>query len=282
MDIRPDQVVAKLGDIQFGGVDEFGCDWALETFDGWGSPASSLQLTQKPRSAGAWGGTAFSAARTMALSGRIYAPDAASLSLALDRLSAQVAFGPVNLTVSEAGRQRWCMVRRSGEVLTNWLMPTVASWSIQVVATDPRKFGDTLMGSTGLPSTTGGLTVPFTVPFDIPAVTVSGQVSLVNAGNTQGPVTLRVDGPCTGPIISHVSSGAQLVFSSSLVLGAGEWLDIDLEAHAVLANGQASRSGWVTSRGWFGFDPGNNTFSFAASAPDPAALLTVSAVSAWQ
>ena len=124
----------------------------------------------------------------------------------------------------------------------------------------------------------GGLTIPFTID----AVTVTGQVSLTNPGNETGPVNLRISGPCRGPVVTHVSTGAQLVFSSSLVLGAGEWLEVDMEARSVLANGQATRAPWITSRGWSGFTPGLNTWTFTADAFDPAARLTVVATPAWK
>jgi len=122
----------------------------------------------------------------------------------------------------------------------------------------------------------------FTIPFTIDAVTVTGQVSLVNPGNETGPVRLRIDGPCRGPVVTHVSSGAQLVFSSSLVLGVGEWIDVDMEARTVLANGQATRAPWITSRGWSGFTPGENTWAFTAAAFDADARLTVVATPSWK
>jgi hypothetical protein len=120
------------------------------------------------------------------------------------------------------------------------------------------------------------------IPFTIDAVTVTGQVSLINPGNETGPVRLRIDGPCRGPVVTHVATGAQLIFSSSLVLGYGEWIDVDMEARTVLANGQATRAPWITSRGWSGFTPGENTWSFTAAAFDAAALLTVVATPAWK
>jgi len=50
-------------------------------------------------------------------------------------------------------------VRREDAVLFKELTPTTASWSIQLLATDPRKFGVSLSESTGLPSSSGGLTL---------------------------------------------------------------------------------------------------------------------------
>lgn len=55
-----------------------------------------------------------------------------------------------------------------------------------------------------------------------------------------------------------------------------------MENRTVLANGQASRSQYITSRGWFGFDPGANVITFAASGPAPSALLTATLTPAFQ
>jgi hypothetical protein len=218
----------------------------------------------------------------MSMVGRAYAPTPELARDALDRLNAAVSINDTTLTVYEPGLTRYATVYRSDDVIPKWMMPTILSWGFGVQSDDWRKFGDDLTASTLLPSSTGGLTVPFTIPFTINASQVTGQVSLTNPGNETGPVRLRVDGPCTGPVITHVGSGRALVFSSTLVLGVGEWIDIDMEAQTVLANGQSSRAGYIASRGWFGFEPGPNTFSFTAQGYDPASKLTVVGTPAWQ
>ena len=343
MELQPDQVYAQLGELVFGAVDFYGVDWALRTLDGWaGASATTRRSAQRPRQGGSWVGRGYPTGRSIALGGMIYAPTAADLSLAIDRLNTAAEIDSALLTVIEAGRARWCRVGRSDDVITKWVSPTEASWSVQVEAADWRKFGADVMDATALPSTFGGLLIgggsdgstatsftpeqfssmanqqgyttntsgtsgsmelynadgtrsdaialavvadtvdAFTIPFSIEAVTVTGQVSLVNPGNETGPVRLRIDGPCRGPVVTHVSSGAQLVFSSSLVLGAGEWIDVDMEARTVLANGQASRAPWITSRGWAGFTPGENTWAFTAAAFDADARLTVVATPSWK
>jgi len=343
MELQPDQVYAQLGPIVFGAVDEFGVDWSLQALDGWGATASTRRLEQKPRQAGSWASRGFAVGRSVALSGKIFAPTAPALSDAIDRLNAAADINSVRLTVVEAGRARWVDVGRSDDVLTKWLTATEATWSVQVESTESRKFAADLSGSSALPSTFGGLIIPgggeggsaassfteaqfsfmanrqgfaahpngatgnmelytadgersnaatlavlddivggLTIPFTIDAVTVTGQVSITNPGNETGPVRLRIDGPCRGPVVTHVSTGAQLIFSSSLVLGAGEWLEVDMEARSVLANGQATRAPWITSRGWSGFTPGPNTWTFTADSFDPEALLTVVATPAWK
>jgi hypothetical protein len=265
-------------------VDANGVKWLVLSFDGWGSPHPSIQVVQKPRQAGGWAGLSYATPRYVSVSVRVVAPTPAALTTALDALYAAVDLADTTFTVAEAGVTRSLTVRRSDQVLPHRLNNQIADVTFQMVAIDPRKLGSTLTGSTNLPATSGGLTVPFTIPFTISSTVVAGQVSFTNPGNETGPVVLRIDGPCTGPVITHTSSSTTnaLVFSSSLTLGTGEFLLINMDKRTALGNGQASRSGYITSRGWSGFDPGVNTWSFTASGYNVASLLTVTATPAWK
>jgi uncharacterized membrane protein len=81
--------------------------------------------------------------------------------------------------------------------------------------------------------------------------------------------------------VIHLGKRPQLVFSSSLALGAGEFVTVDMGAREVLAQGQSARNGWVTSRGWFDLDPGVNEVAFTAESYSPDARLTLTTMSAW-
>lgn len=278
-----------LSTVNMGGLDLFAedsvnaTDIILSDMEGWeGKPKPSIEVTRKPRQPGGWAGESFSGARHVAMSGWLRTDDPSALQGATDALNAAFDLSETLMRVTEYGVTRWVMARNEDEVIVKRVSSVAAKWSAQVVVLDPRKFGAELTAFTGLPSSAGGLTVPFTVPFSVDAVTVSGQVNLTNPGNAAGPVRLRIDGPVTGPVVTHVGSGASLMFASSLVLGAGEYLDIDMEARTVLANGQSSRSGWVTARGWSQFEVGKNTWSFTAAAFDPGSRLTVMATPSYQ
>ena len=273
-----------VGPIVLNSIDVDGVKWTVDSdgFDGWGVPSSSLAVVPKATQPGGWAGASFTGSRPMALRGLITAPTPALLTRALDALFAAVSNEETLFQVAEAGATRWCIVRRSDDVIPKRLTNQVAMYAFRVTALDHRKFSVPLTASTRLPVSSGGLTVPFTAPFAVAATLVSGQVNLTNPGNETGPVILRVDGPCHGPSITHVASGISLTFSASLVLGEGEWLTIDPEARTVMANDQSSRSGYITSRGWFGFVPGDNTFAFTASSFDAGALLTVTATPAFK
>lgn len=271
-----------IGQIRTNSTDVAGVRWLQGKIEGLGAPQGTLAPEQKPRQRGAWAGDSFAKGSSIVVNGTMVAPDAATAWAALDVLNESCPLYDSVLTYVTPLGSRWLTVRRDGEVLPAWVNDRVFTWSVQFFAEDPRKFGDELSASTFLPASVGGLTVPFTVPFTINAMSVSGQVSLTNPGNETGPVWLRIDGPSTGPVVTHVSSGLALTFSSSLVLQAGEWLDVDMEKHTVLANGQASRSRYVTSRGWSGFEPGDNVWQFTAASFDAASKLTVRAVPSWE
>lgn len=276
--------MVTLGDLNLFGDDEFGVSWFVPRggLDWSGAPATTLELMQRPRGHGAWSGASYRQARSYSLTAVLQAPNRALAEAAVDRALGAAPLDGALLTVAESSVTRSTMVRRDDEILVTWLNDTSAQISLGLVAADPRKFGATLTGSTGLPSSTGGLTFPHTFPHTFDAVTVTGQVSLFNPGNVAGPVRLRIDGPVTAPVVTHVSSGRSLVFSSSLVLGAGQWVDVDMDRREVLENGQSSRNGWVTGRGWSAFEPGDNTWAFTAGTYDAGSLLTVYATPAWE
>jgi hypothetical protein len=261
--------------------DDLGVSWrTFSPLSGWGgSPGSSIQLNQKPRSPGAWVSSRQLTPRTLPLNGLAECPDVDTLRICQDRLNAAATLDSTRLVVTEGAATRWCNVYRQDEVLAEAVTDTLLQWSIQMVAADPRKFSDELTAATGLPSTSGGLTIPYTVPYSIASTVVAGYCALTNPGNTTGPVRLRIDGPVVGPVVTHVATGLQVVFSSSLTIPSGQYLTVDMENQATLANGQASRNGYVVNRGWFGFDPGPNVFSF--SAVSGTGQLTVSATPAW-
>ena len=266
--------------VTLGTTDASGTKWRIgqDGFTGWGSPDSSIEIIPKPRQAGAWAGDAFDRERIMLISGTITALTPTLLNTAIDLLKATVSTAPFVMTVTESGRARFVYARRQMATRTPKVTNRHAQFFVQLVAPDPRQFSAAVSGSTTEFATSGGLTVPFTAPFTIASTIAAGLVTLTNSGNEVGPVTARIDGPCRGPIITHVGSGAPQVFSlTGLNLVAGESLAIDMEKKTVLANGTASRSGSVTSRVWSGFDPGINTWAFTAVTPDASALLTITA-----
>jgi len=219
----------------------------------------------------------------MTVEGLILAPAAGMLSAASDLLSLAVSLGQFQMIVSEQGRVRNVMAQRQDDVQFTYLSDVVARYSIQIVAKDPRKFGDLVTASTRLPFSEGGLIRPSTWPRTWTGVSGTGRVTINNPGNTQAPVWLRIDGPLPagGWTVTHQGKGQSLTFATALALGAGEFVTVDMDRREVLAQGQAPRSGYVTSRGWFSLDPGDNTIAFSANNYSSTASLTVTTKPAW-
>lgn len=260
-----------------------GVEIVTEDVGGWGSPAATGESTQKPRGHGGWSGESFLRPRSITLTGYIYADDPSVLSTGVDTLIAACSLGLTTLAVSENGRTRTCQVRRQDEPLFNWVSANHAEWSLQLIADDPRKYGSTVGVSTPLASTTGGFTLPFTLPLAITATTATGLLSITNTGNIKSPITLRIDGPVQGPAVTHIFGSEVTVWASSATVVAGNWLTVvmDDDKRYVLENDQASRNDTVTQRGWFFLEPGVNQFVFTANAYNSSALLTVTTDSAW-
>jgi hypothetical protein len=278
--------MVALGDLVLNNLEADGTAWAIGEFEGWeGSPASTVELTKRARGHGSTSSEGFLAHRTMTISGTVKTAYG-ELSYAEDRLNAACSLAPFQLAVVEAGRIRHAIAKRQDEVSFRSRpgSKTTADFSIQFVAKDPLKYGDLVTQSTPLPFTDEGDTqYPITYPVTYSGTSGTGVVRISNPGNTQAPVWLRVDGPIPlgGWTVTHVGKQQTLTFASALALGAGEFVTVDMERREVLAQGQAPRAGYVTSRGWFSLDPGDNDIAFSAQNYSPTALLTVTTKPAW-
>lgn len=272
-----------IGDLLLNAVDDNGTRWVVQKFEGWGSPASTAQFTQRARGNGSTSSEAFCQDRVMVLEGLILTESPELLSAAVDLLNASVTLEQFTMIVSETGYVRHVIAQRQGEVIITRFNNRQARFSIQVVATDPRKFGGLISVSTPLPSSTGGATYPITYPRIYTGVSETGRVTINNIGNTQAPVWLRVDGPIPagGWTATHVGKKQALTFATSLALTSGEFVTVDMDRREVLAQGQAARAGYVTSRGWFSLDPGVNEIAFSAANYSATAQLTVTTKPAW-
>lgn len=275
--------LVTIGGLQFNTRQDDGTLLLLDTFDGWDdSAASTIALTQKPRDHGAWVSEAYLEDLPISITGRVQAPTSALARQWVDQIKAAISLTGFTVSVGEddgSVRSRLCY--RQDAVKSPRDTSSDRPWSAGIVASDPRAYGTQITASTRLPTTIGGFSWPYSYPYSYTGTVITGTIGFTNAGNVPSPVLLRVDGPCTGPIITHISSGAQLVFSTSYTIAAGNWLEIDMQEKTVLENGQESRNGYIDSRGWFQLDPGENTIGFNAAVYDPASLLTAYLTPAW-
>lgn len=276
--------LVAVGDLVMNTIDSYGVQWVLSDLEGWGSPGSTAQATQRAAGNGATMSAAYLKPRVLVGKGSILTTDPYQLTAAIDRLIDAVDLAPFPLIVAEPGvAPRTVMVQRQDDVLPKKLNAYEAEFSFQVIAKDPRKFGDLITASTRLPFSSGGLIRPSTWPRTWTGVSGTGKVTVNNPGNTQAPAWLRIDGPLPagGWTVTHQGKQASLTFATALALGSGEFVTVDMDRREVLAQGQAPRSGYVTSRGWFSLDPGDNVIAFSAQNYSSTASLTVTTKPAW-
>jgi hypothetical protein len=277
-------LLVAVGDLVLGAVDEYGNKWTVPTFEGWdGSPSPTLQLTQRAGAHGATASESFLTPRYLKVGGFIHATDHVALNRAIDRLNAVVTLTPFRLTVAHDEGTRHCQAQRNGEVITNRVTDKLASYSLLLVVKDPRKLGDSVSYTTRLPYSEGGVIYPVTYPLTYTGTSGSGVVTINNPGNTQAPVWLRIAGPLPagGWTITHQGKRQTLSFAASLELTNGEFVTVDMDRKEILAQGQAARSGYITRRGWFSLDPGDNDIAFSAVNYSAEALLTITTKPAW-
>lgn len=265
----------------------------LRGFDPWTRQVRAEQSDPRPWGDGAWSGAEWTAEAVVPIPVRIR--DAANRTpggwlAAHQALAAAFAPSHQNLEL------RWCtggteyvlfgrprMVEPNVETMPAGWTYTRAAFA----ALDPTIYsGAEHLVSLGLPSTTGGLTVPVTVPFTVGATVTNGSEPLVNAGTKAAGLLLRVAGPVLEPRVSVISDAGTATLRFDLPLDAGQWLDVDTAARTVYLGGTSSRRRQTTVQGigWpeLPAGPGGTAeITWSAAVYEPAALLTARWRDAW-
>lgn len=271
-----------LGAVQLGQVDGAGVAWSVQTLEGWDSAEVRTQMTQREADHGAWQGPVYLGERVITIAGTLAAPDAPSLDTAIEQLLAAVSLTDTTLVVYETIPKQ-TTVRRSGKPLVTRVTDRIATYSVLVTAGDPRRYATVQgSGSTGLPYTTGGLSFPAAPPLTLSAVTVAGEIDVLNEGTFPTRMVLSIAGPVTQPQITTLyPDGSTDLLSYSDTLGAGDVLVIDTDARTAILNGVVSRRRYL-SGSWPEIPAGGSAaVQFRAAAYSSTALLTATWRSAW-
>lgn len=288
MPYTPGQVLdgkrVDVGSLKLGMVDEWGVAWRIgaDGLQGWDSAEIRADYTPREADHGAWASPLYLSERPITLAGTIVASTADALDLAADRLLESVALEDVLLVVYDAiPRQAW--VRRSGKPLLRYETDLAANYSVMVTAADPRRYATELSTyETPLPSTTGGLTIPLTLPFTIDATTDEGQIAAYNAGSFETRPVFTITGPVTSPRIhTQYEDGTVKTLTLTLTLGSGDEVVIDTDRHTVVLNGDVSRRRYLSGE-WPVIGARQEvSFQFRASTYNSTARLTATWRSAW-
>ncbi len=152
---------------------------------------------------------------------------------------------------------------------------------VEFQATDPRWYTATDSGvQVGLTESSSGRTYPRVYPLSYGGISESGIIALNNAGNMKAYPVMRIYGPVDTPIVSNITEGKFLKFN--LEVPDGEYLEVNLDTHAILLNGESNRRSVLDySSRWFGFAPGLTDVLFSAAVYDADASLEIDLYSAW-
>ena len=127
-----------------------------------------------------------------------------------------------------------------------------------------------LLDTTGFVFTdTNGATATDTAGFTFNPSTSAGSSIVTVAGNARPAWRARLYGPAAGPVLTNDTTGQSLVFTESLLLGPGDYLELDSvnRTAVLLSQPDASRLQFMdfSQSVWITFDPGVNRVRYHAA-----------------
>lgn len=271
-------------------LDAHDTHWELQEILGWWeAPGVRLSQVERPSEHGSFDGPAQLAERVITLTGTARSTDFAATQRSRDILTSVVgdpALGLGTLLVYEEGRPtKQATVRRTDRALTRWLSDTFFEWSIILVAPDPRRYAaDLSTNFTSLPASgSGGLVFPLVFPLTFGSGAAGGEMTLTNSGTMSTPLLLTLRAPVVTPVITKVSTGQRLEFTSGFDLATGQ-ADIVINTDVkTVTQGTVNRRGNLATAQWFNLEAGESALiRFSGASSDPAtARLTATWRDAW-
>jgi hypothetical protein len=258
----------------------------LEQVTGFDGPNVRQNIEELPELDGAIAGDFFFGARPVTFRGRIIASTAADRNFNVTNLQRALRGlrGDVTLKSQASGLPAMQATARLEQPL-RVTGGYVKEFLIALVCPDPRMYSQTLNSS----SATGVATVPgaaFPWAFPVSFGGGTGQtltLSVTNAGNFDTPPILRVTGPLRDPIIRNSTPAQVSIGLGNVVLGSGNWIEIDMGARTVVRDDGVSLYDRVGFPGtdWWQLVPGSNTVDLFASDTTAATTLTVTWRDSW-
>lgn len=272
----------KIGSLVFGVRDSEGVDWLIQDVTDWSSTSVHSESADRPWGDGVWLGRQWISAKRfeirLSLVARSY--DAAFFESRVDAILNEL---PIRKTMPMVVK-RWesvavTMVRIEESVKVIPVDRRRWDISIQCVAPEVLRYAaDWDTGSiawdvyeTGLPKKSGGLRVPFRVPFIIKSETVAGELRFIVGGSARPLSQIVITGPVSNPVVRDAVAGWRVAVN--LDIQEGERLVIDPGSRTVELNG-ASRRGAI-SGGFPVIDVGEHLVTWSADAFSPGARLKI-------
>jgi hypothetical protein len=279
MRISPYSVV--LGGVSFGDLSPSGVFYNLEDLEGWDSPGSTGAVEQRSGARGGWASRAFQSPRLLRLTGGISVAEESQLEPAIDTLLEAIPLDDLGeIQVARKGSTRVAFVRQDDTPAVEILSTTEAAFDVALIAPDPYRYSvSEHVLETTLPVSSGGLSLPTSLPFSIDGGSPTGFMAASNVGNVPSPATVTIYGPVVMPSVTNSKTGERITYS--LDLASDEFLVLDLDRRTALLNGVASRRGFIRGD-FFSIHPGANSIAFTSPIYDPAARVSLAWRDAWK
>lgn len=120
---------------------------------------------------------------------------------------------------------------------------------VEAFAPDYRFYSQTLTDVDTAPTvSTGGVTLPTSLPIDFSNVTGVPKLTLTNNGDEPSPPNFVITGPGTNFTIQNVTSGGILQINTTIT--ANETIEIDTLNRTILLNGSTNYFGYKSGNFW--------------------------------
>lgn len=236
--------------INFGAQDAHGTAWALLRVQGLDSAPADGQVQQKGGDHGGSPTEQVYAARPITLTVKATASSQALRDVARAQMQAAVPVNDLGTFVYNEPIPKTLAVRRSGDgAKETYQTLNTCTWSVLLIAPDPRKYGAGSTQTVTANSQTLGLTPPLTPPLTLPAQPPPGAMTVTNGGNFETRGLITITGPITGPAVYNQTTGESISFSA-VTLGVSDVLVLDLLERVAYLDGSQitadlSSSWWV-------------------------------------
>jgi hypothetical protein len=237
--------------IPLGAVDQHGICWLLQKVTGWDGPdVQGGGVIPKSGDHGAYAAPQYYAARNITLTVTASAPTQALRDVARGLLQEAIPISDLAVFQYNEPVPKQALVRRSGTITEAYPTLCDVTFTIGLVAPDPRKYGTQPVIAQANAATSSGIgfAFPIAFPFAAPPQPPSGAVIVTNAGTFETRPVITVQGPVTSPSLTNVTTG-QTVSWTGLVLGPTDVLSADFSLAQGTLNG-AYRPADVFSSWW--------------------------------
>lgn len=102
---------------------------------------------------------------------------------------------------------------------------------------------------------------------------------IINNGNVTTYPTITIYGPATNPVVTNSTTNQSLVINYTMT--TSDVIVLDTDFRSVTLNGVSRRAILNNSSSWFGADPGNSYYNFAATGTSASTACVVSWRSAY-